>query len=82
MKMGKPAATNLRHENMPLNAFDAFVLTQLDGSADRAALVTRVTEHLARQDETAADMVGNSTAVESRLQASLQSLANRAFLHA
>jgi methyltransferase-like protein/2-polyprenyl-3-methyl-5-hydroxy-6-metoxy-1,4-benzoquinol methylase len=79
---GKPAVTNLRHENIPLNAFDAFVLTQLDGTQDREALVTRVTEHLAQHNETVSSMVSDASALEARVQASLESLANRAFLQA
>jgi methyltransferase-like protein/ubiquinone/menaquinone biosynthesis C-methylase UbiE len=88
-RMGKSPVANLLHHNVVLSPFDAFVLTLLDGSLDRSAIVARVAEYIRTQKDTAAQSAdGSSTiaeahdveALDSRVQSTLVSLARMAFL--
>jgi len=81
-KMGKLTVANLLHQNVTLNAFDAHLLTLLDGSRDRAGIVAGATAYLRAQGEAAAQLVNDPDAVASKVQAALESLAAAGLLSA
>jgi methyltransferase-like protein len=78
-RSGLTTLTNLLHRPVKLNAFDAFVLTLLDGSRHRADVVAQMAQHVAASSE--APLVP-AEPLASRVDAALAVLAEAALLRA
>jgi methyltransferase-like protein len=72
---GQTTLTNLLHRSVKLNAFDATVLTLLDGSRSRAALAAHMAQHVVASSET-------SQPLAPRVDVALAVLAEAALLRA
>jgi methyltransferase-like protein/2-polyprenyl-3-methyl-5-hydroxy-6-metoxy-1,4-benzoquinol methylase len=72
---GQTTLTNLLHRSVKLNAFDATVLTLLDGSRSRAALAAHMAQHVVASSET-------SQPLAPRIDVALAVLAEAALLRA
>ena len=78
-RTGQTTLTNLLHRPVKLNAFDAIVLTVLDGTRDRAAVAARMAQHLVASSE--ADLT-TTQQVAQRVDAALAVLGEAALLRA
>ena len=76
-KAGRTTLTNGLHRSVKLNSFDTAVLTLLDGTRDRTALVSQLAESGALHGETSA---ADSEPLERRVNAALAVLAEAALL--
>ncbi|HEX7452114.1 MAG TPA: class I SAM-dependent methyltransferase [Polyangiaceae bacterium] len=78
-RAGQTTLTNLLHRSVKLNAFDAVVLTLLDGSRTRAAVAAQMAEHVAHGSEASR---ASAEALAPRVDAALAVLAEAALLRA
>lgn len=78
-RAGQTTLTNLLHRSVKLNAFDAIVLTLLDGSRTRAAIAAQMAEHVAQGSEAS---LASTEALAPRVDAALAVLAEAALLRA
>ena len=80
MKLGKLTVTNLQHLVVVLNAFNAHVLSLLDGTLNRAAIVERVVTHLRTLTAEDVALANDPAEVDARVQKTLTSFAKLALL--
>jgi methyltransferase-like protein len=81
VRSGQSTLTNLLHRSVKLNAFDALVLTLLDGSRDRTALCAQMAQHVVASSELPMAM-GTAPLLAPRVAAALDVLAEAALLRA
>jgi hypothetical protein len=80
VKLGKLTVTNLQHLVVVLNAFNAHVLSLLDGTLNRAAIVERVVTHLRTLTAEDVALANDPAEVDARVQKTLTSFAKLALL--
>ena len=79
-KLGNPTVTNLQHLLVGLNAFNAYILSQLDGTLDRAAIVERVVAHLRTLTAQDVALANDPAEVDARVAKALTLFAQMALL--